>query len=121
MGVLKNRWVRFPIYMVVGFAAASGLATWFQPHYLSLCNRIRVERGVECVPISVQSMIGMFVIGLGVISLVLVPIMSALIHLARHGHSWETPRGTESTLTNLPILAGFIYLAAGFAVALGGY
>lgn len=120
----RGRWspyVRFPIYVTIGFAAAAGLAMLFQPHYLPLCNRINSAPGVDCSPVSTQSMVGMFVIGLGVITLVIVPVVSAFVNLLRHGHSWETPRGTETALTNLPILAGFIYLAAGFLVAAGGY
>ncbi len=114
-------WIRFPLWTTIGFGVAAGLAVWFQPHYLPLCNRINAEPGVDCTPVSMQSMVGIFVIALGVITLVIVPIVSALWNLIRHGHSWETPRGTETTLTNLPILAGFIYLATGTFVAIAGY
>lgn len=117
----KSRWFRFPVFTAVGFAAAAGLAALFQPHYLTLCNTMNRESGAQCTPVSMQSMIGIFVIALGVFTLVVVPIVSAFFHLLRHGHSWETPRGTETALTNLPILAGVIYLAAGTLVAVGGY
>ena len=121
MAVLRSRWVRFPTYLVGGFVAAALLARIFQPHYLSLCNRINAQRGVECSPVSAQAMIGFFTIGLGLITLVIVPIAASLIHLLRHGPDWEMARGTETAQTNLPILAGFIYLAAGSVVALAAY
>ena len=121
MEALRNPWVRFLGATVAGFLVAAGLGAWFQPHYLPLCNRINAEPGVDCSPISTQSMVGIFVIALGVITLILVPIVTAVIHLIRHGHAWETPRGTETAITNLPILAGVIYLASGTFVAIGGY
>lgn len=116
-----SRWIRFPALVAIGFAVAAGLAVWFQPHYLPLCNRINAQPGIQCSPVSMQSMVGIFVIALGVVTLVVVPIVAAVIHLIRHGHSWETPRGTETAITNLPILAGFIYLATGTVVAIAGY
>lgn len=121
MVVLRSRWVRFPVYLVGGFLAAALLARLFQPHYLSLCNRINAQRGVDCSPVSVQAMIGFFVIGLGIVTLVIVPIIASLIHLIRHGPDWEMPRGTETAQTNLPILAGLIYLVAGSVMALAAY
>ncbi len=107
--------------MVGGFGVAAVLARLFQPHYLSLCNAINVQPGADCRPISVQAMVGLFVIALGLVSMIIVPIVSALWQLYRHGHTWETPRGTETATTNLPILAGLIYLAAGAVVAIAGY
>ncbi len=113
--------LRFIAYMLAGFAVAAVLARLFQPHYLSLCNAINVQPGADCRPISVQAMIGLFVIALGLISMIVVPIVSSLWQLLQHGHKWETPRGTETAATNLPILAGFIYLASGAVVAIAGY
>ncbi len=121
MEALRSRWVRFPFYLALGFALAALAARVFHPHYLPLCDRINSRPGVDCTDVSVQSMVGLFVIALGIITLMVVPIVSALYNLIRHGHDWETPRGTESALTNLPILGGFIYLAAGAAVAITGY
>jgi hypothetical protein len=121
MAVLRSRWVRFPVYLVGGFLATALLARLFQPHYLSLCNRINARPGVDCSPVSEQAMIGFFTIGLGLVTLVIVPIVASLIHLLRHGPDWEMARGTETAQTNLPILAGFIYLAAGSVVALAAY
>jgi predicted PurR-regulated permease PerM len=125
----RSRWIRFPLYMLAGFAFAAIAALLFHPHYLPLCERINSRQGLgavpigggSCRPISVLSMVGFFTIGLGLVTMLLVPIVSSLIQLVRHGHNWETPRGTESAMTNLPILGGFIYLAAGVTVALAGY
>ncbi len=121
MKALRSRWVRFPSYVLGGFAGATIGALLFQPHYLPLCDRINAQRGVQCSPVSAQAMIGFFVIGLGFITLVIVPIAASLIHLVRHGADWEMSRGTETAQTNLPILAGFIYLATGSLVALAAY
>jgi hypothetical protein len=107
--------------MLLGFGLAALAARAFHPHYLPLCDRINSRPGVQCTEVTVQSMIGLFVIGLGIITLMVVPVMSSLYHLIRYGHDWETPRGAESAITNLPILGGLIYLAAGAAVAIAGY
>lgn len=121
MEALRSRWVRFPSYVAGGFLVAAVLARLFQPHYLPLCNRINARPGVECGPVSLQAMIGFFTIGLGFVTLVIVPIVASLIHLFRHGPDWEMARGTETAQTNLPILAGLIYLAAGSMMALAAY
>lgn len=121
MEVFRSRWFRFPAFLLLGFAVAALTAWLFHPHYLPLCDRVNVRRGATCDPISLQSMIGLFIIGLGVITMLIVPIVVSIYQVVRHGHEWETPRGTETALTNLPILGGLIYLAAGAAVAITGY
>jgi hypothetical protein len=121
MQVPKSPPVRFLALVTMGFGTAAAFGGWFQPHYLPLCNRINTVPGVACTPVSTQAMVGLFLIGLGVISLIIVPIVTAIVHLLRHGHDWETPRGTETAHTNLPILAGFIYLVVGTFVAVAGY
>jgi|GEM_PF-2379456 len=121
MAALRNRWVRAPSYLVGGFAAAAALAAWFHPHYLPLCNRLDARPGVECAPVTTQTMVGFFVMGLGFVSLVVLPVVASVAHLIRHGADWEMPRGTETTQTNLPILAGVIYLVTGTIVAVTGY
>ena len=121
MEVLRKRWVRFPMYTIGGLAAAALMARVFHPHYLPLCNRINAEQGGECTPVSLQGMIGLFLIGLGLVTLVVVPIVASIVHLIRHGADWEMARGTETAQTNLPILAGFVYLVVGAIVAINGY
>ncbi len=121
MEAFRSRWVRFPLYTVAGMSIAALVARMFHPHYLPLCNRINAERGVECSPVTIQGMIGFFLIGLGIMTLVIVPIVVSLVHLIRHGANWEMPRGTETTQTNLPILAGVIYLVVGTVVAVNAY
>jgi hypothetical protein len=121
MEALRSRWVRFPSYVLGGFGGAALLARVFHPHYLPLCDRINPPRGLECSAVSVQAMIGFFIIGLGLITLVIVPIIASIVHLLRNGPDWEMARGTETAQTNLPILAGIIYLTAGTIVALAAY
>ena len=121
MEALRSRWVRLPVYFVIGFGVAALLARLFHPHYLPLCNRINAQPGVDCRPIPLQAMVGLFVFGLGIFTMVVVPIISALYQLVKHGHDWEMARGTETAITNLPILAGLLYLATGAAIAISGY
>ncbi len=120
MEALRSRRVRFPLYTLAGFAVAALLAWLFEPHYLSVCNRINANPGVECTPISTQSMIGLFLIGLGLVTMLIVPIVASITHMVRHGYDWETSR-VETATSNLPILAGLIYFATGAAIAIAGY
>jgi hypothetical protein len=121
MGAPRSRWVRVTLYGIGGLGTAAILARLFHPHYLPLCNRINAQPGLECSPIPLQSMIGFFFIGLGLASMVIVPIVASVVHLVRNGANWEIARGTETTQSTLPILVGLIYLVAGAAIALDAY
>jgi hypothetical protein len=49
--------------------------------------------------------------------MILGPIAGSLLDLAINGHKWETSRGTESVITNVPVLLGAIYLILGVVIA----
>lgn len=49
--------------------------------------------------------------------MILGPIAGSFLDLLINGARWETPRGTESIITNMPILIGAIYLVLGVIIA----
>ena len=61
-------------------------------------------------------MMGYLVIALGMLTIVFGPIAGSFIDLAINGANWETPRGRENVITNVPILIGAIYLGSGIAI-----
>lgn len=129
MAFLERPLFRRPLLFAagLGFAAAAGLI--FQPHWLDLCNRInsrpyvgisgQVIRGNECSPVSQMTMSGNFLIGFGLFMLVIGPIIFSLAHVLRHGYNWESSR-VETAVSNLPMLAGILYIAAGTGMAIMG-
>ena len=72
--------------------------------------------GLPCEDITVQTMAGYLLIALGILTIIFGPIAGSLIDLYLNGAKWETPRGTENIITNMPILVGAIYLMVGLAV-----
>ena len=126
MDLLKRPLVRRPLMFLIGlgFAAAAGLL--FQPHWVDLCNKINarpfigingtVTRGEECSPVSPTTMSGNFLIGFGLFMLVIGPIIFSLVHVIRNGYNWESSR-VETTVSNLPMLAGVLYMVVGTSLA----
>lgn len=120
---------RRPLLFAIGFGSAAGAGLLFQPHWLDLCNRINsrpfvgmngvVTRGEECSPVSALTMSGNFLIGFGLFMLVIGPIVFSLAHVLRHGYNWESSR-VETAVSNLPMLAGVLYIAAGAGLAIAG-
>lgn len=45
------------------------------------------------------------------------PIAGSFIDVLVNGHDWETSRGTESVITNMPVLIGIAYLIVGVTTA----
>jgi hypothetical protein len=58
-------------------------------------------------------MYGYVLIILGLATGLFGPIAGSLIHLLINGAQWETPRGKESVITNIPLLIAVIYIAVG--------
>ena len=114
-----RRVVKFVVYFVVGGVAAAAIARWFQPHYVDVCDRV-TEQPEPCRAVPVQSMVGLFLIGLGIVSMTVVPIVTTITHVLRQGYDWETSR-VETATANLPILAGLLYFAIGSAISLASY
>ena len=129
MGLLQRPLIRRPLLFVVGLAAAAGAGLLFQPHWLDLCNRINarpyagingvITRGQECSPVSPMTMAGNFLIGFGLFTLIIGPIIFSLAHVLRHGYNWESSR-VETAVSNLPMLSGIIYIAIGAGLAIVG-
>ena len=121
--------IRRPLLFAIGFCLAVGAGLLFQPHWLDLCNRINsrpfvgmngaITRGGECSPVSAMTMSGNFLIGFGLFMLVIGPIIFSLAHVLRHGYNWESSR-VETAVSNLPMLAGLLYIAAGAGLAIAG-
>ncbi len=129
MGLSQRPLVRRPFYFLIGLGAAIGAGMLFQPHWLALCNRINarpqpglngaITRGGECSPVSSMTMSGNFLIGFGLFTLIIGPIIFSLAHVLRHGYNWESSR-VETAVSNLPMLSGAIYIAIGAGMALAG-
>jgi uncharacterized membrane protein YvlD (DUF360 family) len=66
-----------------------------------------------------MTMSGNFLIGFGLFMLVIGPIIFSLAHVLRHGYNWESSR-VETAVSNLPMLAGLLYIAAGAGLAIAG-
>lgn len=115
----SRRVVKFVGYFLVGGLAAILVAQWFQPHYVDLCERFTEQRE-PCRPVPVESMRGLFLIGLGVLSMTILPIVTTITQVLRDGYDWETSRA-ETATANLPILAGLLYFAIGSIVSLSSY
>jgi hypothetical protein len=122
--------IRRPLLFVTGLAAAVVGGLLFQPHWVDLCTRINQRefiawggqptlRGGECSPVSPMTMSGNFLIGFGLFMLIIGPIIFSLIHVLRHGYDWESSR-VETAVSNLPMLSGILYIAAGAGLAIMG-
>jgi len=59
---------------------------------------------------------GYVIIALGILTVITGPIAGSMIDVALNGSKWETPRGSETVITNMPILIGAIYLVVGVLI-----
>jgi hypothetical protein len=129
MALLQRPLIRRPLMFLAGLGAAGVAGLLFQPHWLELCNRInsrpyvgangQIARGNECSPVSPMTMSGNFLIGFGLFMLVIGPIVFSLAHVLRNGYNWESSR-VETAVSNLPMLAGVLYIGAGAGLAIMG-
>lgn len=99
---------------LIGFVVVFAIAAVAAPAWPSCEDRIT---RFPCEDLTVQAMAGYLLIGLGILTIIFGPIAGSLIDLYLHGAKWETPRGTESVITNMPLLVGAIYLVSGVLVA----
>ncbi len=130
MAWLKRPIIRRPVYFVAGALLAISGGLLFQPHWVELCTRINqrsfvglggqpVIRGGECAYVAPVTMAGNFLIGFGVFTMIIIPIVFSLSQVLRDGYNWESSR-VETAVTNLPILSGFLYVAVGAGLAIIG-
>jgi F0F1-type ATP synthase membrane subunit c/vacuolar-type H+-ATPase subunit K len=114
MSPAASRTLRTIALTIAGYLVAWGLAVLLAPMWPGFCDGTIV--GADCEAVAVQSMMGYLVIALGIITMIIVPIVGSLLELYIHGANWETPRGTETVTTNVPLLVGLIYLLSGVAI-----
>ena len=129
MAWLSRPLIRRPLLFVAGMGGAAAAGLLFQPHWVELCTRInnrefvawggQITRGGECAPVSPMTMSGNFLIGFGLFMLIIGPIIFSLAHVLRHGYDWESSR-VETAVSNLPMLSGILYIAAGAGLAIMG-
>jgi hypothetical protein len=115
MRMLRSRPIRTVLLTLAGYATAWVLSVVFAPLWPDFCDGTVV--GAACEPVAVQTMMGYLVVVLGVLTMIFGPIAGSFIDIAINGSSWETPRGTESVITNIPLLVGAIYLVTGVLIA----
>jgi hypothetical protein len=131
MALLTRPLIRRPVLFVVGLAAGATAGLLFQPHWVELCTRVNsrgfvawsgqsVTRAGECAPVSPMTMSGTFLIGFGLFMLIIGPIIFSLIHVLKNGYNWESSR-VETAVSNLPMLSGILYIAAGAGLAVIGH
>lgn len=115
MNPFRSRTLRTIILTLGGYLLAWVLALIFAPLWPEFCDD--AIAGAPCSEVAVQTMMGYLVIALGVLTAIFGPIAGSLIDLAVNGANWETPRGTETVVTNMPLLVAVIYLVSGALIA----
>ena len=115
MNPFRSRWLRTIILFVLGLVASFTVAVVLAPVWPGFCDDATV--GKPCSDVAVQTMAGYLMVGLGFMTMILGPIAGSFLDLIINGAKWETPRGTETVITNMPVLIGAIYLVLGVLVA----
>jgi hypothetical protein len=108
--------VRRPLLFLAGLGIAFSLAVTTQPRWDGICANFNAERGIPCSPMTFAVMFGYFVIGLGIFTMILGPIINSLYRLYRYGQVWETSRA-ETAIGNVPLIMGLVYVVLGFVIA----
>lgn len=111
---MRARTTRTIILGIAGLAVAYVIAVFVMPIWPDFCDDS--VPGSECDAERLRSMYGYVLIVLGLATGVFGPIAGSLIHLGLHGAEWETPRGKESVITNIPLLIAILYIALGLLV-----
>jgi hypothetical protein len=111
--------MRDRLWRTIILTFAGLLTVWFVariavPRWPGFCDGAIV--GAECDPVKFLTGFGYGVIVLGLFTMIIGPIIGSMLDVALNGSNWETPRGTESATTNVPLLVGAIYMATGLAV-----
>lgn len=110
---MRGRTSRTIILALAGLVLAYAIALLVMPIWPDFCDS--AVTGSECDAERLQSMYGYVLIVLGLATGVFGPIAGSLIHLVLNGARWETPRGKESVVTNIPLLVGTVYIGLGLA------
>jgi hypothetical protein len=115
MNPFSSRWLRTIILFALGVAASFIIAYFLAPVWPRFCSDATV--GTPCDDVAARRMAGYLMVALGMFTMILGPIAGSFLDLAINGAKWETPRGTESAITTIPIVIGAIYLVLGVLVA----
>jgi len=115
MNPFRSRLARTIILFVLGVVASFTVAVVLAPVWPGFCDDATV--GKPCSDVAVQTMAGYVMVGLGFVTMILGPIAGSFLDLMINGVKWETPRGTETVITNMPVLIGASYLVLGVLVA----
>lgn len=108
---MRSRTSRTIILAAAALGVAYVIALFVMPIWPDFCDDSVV--GSECDASRLQSMYGYVLIILGLATGVFGPIAGSLIHLLLHGAQWETPRGKESVITNMPLVVAVTFIALG--------
>jgi len=111
-----NRHVRRLLLFLTGLGIAFALTFVTQPRWEGICANFNAARGISCPPMTLGVMYGYVVIGMGLFTTILGPIVNSLYRLYRYGQIWETSR-VETAVGNVPLILGFVYVIIGFAIA----
>ena len=111
----RSRWTAITVMFALGIVVALLIARFWVPHWPGFCQEITVQK--PCEVVATQTMTGYLLIALGLLTMFLVPIVWSFAQIIRSGHQWETPRGPESIVTNVPIIAGIAYILIGALLA----
>lgn len=131
MAWLTRPLLRRPLIFLLGMGSAAAAGLLFQPHWVDFCTRINsrsfvgwngqeITRGGECAYVSQTAMVGNFLIGFGVLTMIIGPIVFSIAHVLRHGYNHEYSR-VETAVSNLPILSGIIYVVIGGSLSFLAY
>jgi len=110
---MHQRGPRTVILFFAGLGAAYLVSLILVPWWPSFCDD--AVSSSACTPSKYATGFGYTTIVLGIVTILLGPIAGSFIDLARNGAQWETPRGTETIITNMPLLVGALYIGIGLA------
>ncbi len=115
MNPFTSRAWRTIILFLIGVGLAFLIAWLLAPRWPGFCSDATV--GKPCDAVAIRTMAGYLMVGLGFLTMILGPIAGSVLDVLINGHKWETERGTESVITNMPVIIGAIYLVLGVVIA----
>lgn len=115
MNPFRPRWLRTIILFLAGVGLVFLAARLLAPVWPGFCSDATV--GSPCDAVDFRTMAGYLLVGLGFLTMILGPIAGSFLDVLINGHKWETSRGTESVITNMPVVLGAIYLVLGVVIA----
>lgn len=118
MNPFRHRFPRTVILALVGFGFTWLVSIFLTPVWPGFCDS--TVYGAPCEDVTHRTVWGYTTIALGFGTTIIGPIAGSLIDLWINGANWEQPRGRETVITNVPILVGAIFVAAGVVIIATG-